>query len=141
MARMLSRFSHVQLVTLGTVACQATVYGILQARLLEWVAMPYSLFPLLIFKTHLKTKEPCGWAHCRQMLNKRLFCGKQHKKKEECRQEESQFQPWLGSSELSHRNQATLPLSVSLLGLTCVIPLYIQDEISYGLYSLPRRAL
>ena len=41
----LSRFSHVQLfVTLWTVALQAPlcVHGILQARILEWVAMPSS---------------------------------------------------------------------------------------------------
>ena len=119
--------------TLGTVACQATVYGILQARILEWVAMPYSLFPLLIFKKHLKTKELCGWVHYREMLNKRLFCGKQRNKKEECRQEKFQFKPWLGTAELSHHNQVILPLSVSLLGFTCIILLYIQDEISYRL--------
>ena len=41
---MLSHFSHIQLwVTLWTVAPQAPVsMGILQARILEWVAMPYS---------------------------------------------------------------------------------------------------
>ena len=48
---MLSHFSHVQLfATLWTVAHQAplTVHGILQARILEWVAMPSSRgsFPL-----------------------------------------------------------------------------------------------
>ena len=38
---MLSCFSRVQLyVTLCTVACQ--VHGILQARILEWIAMPFS---------------------------------------------------------------------------------------------------
>ena len=37
---MLSRFSHVQLfATLWTVAHQAPVHGILQARILEWVPM------------------------------------------------------------------------------------------------------
>ena len=42
---MLSCFSHVQLsVTLWTIARQAllTVHGILQAGVLEWVAMPSS---------------------------------------------------------------------------------------------------
>ena len=41
---MLSHFSHVQLfVTLGTVACQAPLsMGILQAWILEWVALPSS---------------------------------------------------------------------------------------------------
>ena len=29
-------------VTLWTVACQAPLHGILQARILEWVAMPFS---------------------------------------------------------------------------------------------------
>ena len=40
----LSHFSHVQLfVTLWTMACQAPLsMGILQARILEWVAMPSS---------------------------------------------------------------------------------------------------
>ena len=38
-------FSHVQLfVTLWTIACQTPLYGILQARVLEWVAMPPSLY-------------------------------------------------------------------------------------------------
>ena len=41
---LLSHLSHVQLfVTLWTVACQAPLsMGILQARVLEWVAMPSS---------------------------------------------------------------------------------------------------
>ena len=82
--------------------------------------MPSSLFPLLIFKKHLKTKELCGWVHYREMLNKRLFCGKQHNKKEECRLEKFQFKPWLGTWELSHHNQVTLPLSASLLGFFCL---------------------
>ena len=39
----LSHFSHVQLfATLWTVDCQAPVCGILQARILEWVAKPSS---------------------------------------------------------------------------------------------------
>ena len=40
----LSRFSHVKLfATLWTVVCQAPLsMGILQARILEWVAMPSS---------------------------------------------------------------------------------------------------
>ena len=40
---LLSRFSRVQLfVTPWAVACQAPVHGILRARILEWVAMPFS---------------------------------------------------------------------------------------------------
>ena len=42
---MLSRFSHIRLcATLWTVVCQAplSLYGILQARILEWAAMPSS---------------------------------------------------------------------------------------------------
>ena len=44
LACMLSLFGHVKLfVTLWTVACQAPLsMGILQARILEWVAMPFS---------------------------------------------------------------------------------------------------
>jgi len=40
----LSHFSHVQLFeTLWTIACQTPLFlGILQARILEWVAMPSS---------------------------------------------------------------------------------------------------
>ena len=42
---MLNCFSHVQLfVTLWTIACQTPLYGSLQARTLEWVAMPRSLY-------------------------------------------------------------------------------------------------
>ena len=43
---MLSCFSCVQLVlTIWTVACQTPlVHGILQARILEWVAMPSSMY-------------------------------------------------------------------------------------------------
>ena len=43
-ARVLSCFSHVKLfVTSWTIACQAPLsMGILQARVLEWVAMPSS---------------------------------------------------------------------------------------------------
>ena len=39
----LSRFSHVRpFATLWTATCQDPVHGILQARILEWVAMPSS---------------------------------------------------------------------------------------------------
>ena len=42
-ACMLSHFSHVQLfATPWTVGCQAPVPGILQASILEWVAIPFS---------------------------------------------------------------------------------------------------
>ena len=46
-ACLVSHFSRVRLfVTLWTVACQAALsMGILQARLLEWVAMPSSKGP------------------------------------------------------------------------------------------------
>ena len=38
-----SRYSHVQLfATLWTITCQAPLHGILQARILGWVAMPSS---------------------------------------------------------------------------------------------------
>ena len=41
MYTVLSRFSHVQvLATPWTVACQARVHGVLQARMLEWAALP-----------------------------------------------------------------------------------------------------
>ena len=40
---LLSRFSYIQLfMTLWTIACQAPVHGILQARILEWVAISSS---------------------------------------------------------------------------------------------------
>ena len=43
-ACVLSCFSCVQLfVTLWTIACQSSVHGILQARILEWVASPSSV--------------------------------------------------------------------------------------------------
>ena len=44
-----SHFSHVQLrVTLWTIAPQAPLsMGILQARILEWVAMPSSMDPFI----------------------------------------------------------------------------------------------
>ena len=39
----LSHFSHIQIfVTVWTVVCQATVHGVLQERILEWVAIPSS---------------------------------------------------------------------------------------------------
>ena len=42
-ACVLSHFSHVQLIaTLKIVTCQTLFMGILQARILEWVAMPSS---------------------------------------------------------------------------------------------------
>ena len=42
-AHVLSRFSHVRLfATLWTTACQTPLHGMLQARILEWVAVPFS---------------------------------------------------------------------------------------------------
>ena len=62
-AKLLSSI-HVQLfMTLWTIACQVLLsMGIIQARILEWVAMPYLQG---IFLTH---GPNLGLLHCRQIL-------------------------------------------------------------------------
>ena len=55
--------SHVQLFVIPwTVACQASLHGILQARILEWVAIPFSSGSSLMQELNL------GLLHCKQIL-------------------------------------------------------------------------
>ena len=56
--------SHVQLFVIPwTVACQASLHGILQARILEWVAIPFSRFRSKVHSQHI-LKDKCNVSVC-----------------------------------------------------------------------------